>query len=82
MHNKQLVIYVINNLRKLLIMYIMFIQLFISFFIYSFHSFIHSFIFDKTFKILYINHIWLKFFYSHIQYLTVRSYSRTVSDQT
>ena len=39
-------------------------------------------IFDKTFKILYINHIWLKFVYSYIQYLTVKSYSRTVSGQT
>ena len=39
-------------------------------------------IFDETFKILHINHIWLKFLYSYIQYLTVKSYSRTVYDQT
>ena len=39
-------------------------------------------IFYKTFKILYINPIWLKFPYSYIQYLRVKSYSRTVSDQT
>ena len=39
-------------------------------------------IFDKSFKITLINHIWLKFLNSYIQYLTVKSYSRTVSNQT
>ena len=35
-------------------------------------------IFDETFKILHINHIWLKFLYSYIQYLTLKSYSRAI----
>ena len=32
-------------------------------------------------KVLYINHIWLKRVRGYIQYLTVKSYSRPVSDQ-
>ena len=38
-------------------------------------------IFDKNLKVFYINHIWLKLVHGYIQYLTVKSYSRPVSDQ-
>ena len=37
--------------------------------------------FDKNSIVLYINHSWLKLVHGYIQYLTVKSYSRPVSDQ-